>query len=127
MASGGIYAFPDREVPDTFNLLADFAKGHSLVLSSSMANSTHIPGLIRGQKGTIVMVDHGRFEGETDHITGQRPKRSIATSSSRSTATPRSIFRSRIISATRTWQIFSNVSGLARNRASMPIRVIGRK
>jgi predicted dehydrogenase len=68
-ASGGIYAFPDREVPDTFNLLADFAKGHSLVLSSSMANSTHIPGLIRGHEGTIVMVDHGQFEGETDHIT----------------------------------------------------------
>ena len=69
MASGGVYAFPDREVPDTFNLLADFSKGHSLVLSSSMANSTHTPGLIRGQEGTIVMVDHGRFEGQTDHIT----------------------------------------------------------
>jgi predicted dehydrogenase len=69
VSSGGIWAFPDREVPDTFNLLADFPKGHSLVLSSSMANSTHIPGLIRGQKGTITMVDHGRFEGETDHIT----------------------------------------------------------
>jgi predicted dehydrogenase len=68
-ASGGIYAFPDREVPDTFNLLADFAKGHSLVLSSSMANSTHIPGLIRGHEGTIVMVDHGMFEGRTDYIT----------------------------------------------------------
>ena len=68
-ATGGIYAFKDREVPDTFNLLADFAKGHSLVLSSSMANSTHIPGLLRGQHGTITMVDHGKFEGRTDHIT----------------------------------------------------------
>ena len=68
-ATGGIYAFKDREVPDTFNLLADFEKGHSLVLSSSMANSSHIPGLIRGQEGTITMVDHGQFEGRTDHIT----------------------------------------------------------
>ena len=68
-ATGGIYAFKDREVPDTFNLLADFAKGHSLVLSSSMANSSHIPGLLRGQHGTITMVDHGKFEGRTDHIT----------------------------------------------------------
>ena len=33
------------------------------------SNSTHIPGLIRGREGTIVMVDHGRFEGKTDHIT----------------------------------------------------------
>ncbi len=69
VSSGGIWAFPDREVPDTFNLLADFAKGHSLVLSSSMANSKHIPGLVRGREGTITIVDHGRFEGETDHIT----------------------------------------------------------
>src|SRR5438270_673718 len=42
MASGGIYVFKDsREVPDTFNLLADFPQGHSLVLSSTMANSKH--------------------------------------------------------------------------------------
>ncbi len=69
-AMGGIYIFKDeREVPDTFNLMADYPKGHSLILSSSMANSRHIPGLIRGHEGTIVMVDHGMFEGKTDHIT----------------------------------------------------------
>src|SRR5260370_20450541 len=39
MAAGGIYAFHDREVPDTFHLLAEYATCHSLVLSSSMANS----------------------------------------------------------------------------------------
>jgi len=66
---GGTYVFKDRDVPDTFTLTADYAKGHSLVLSSSMANSTHIPGLLRGHEGTIVMVEHGRFEGQTDHIT----------------------------------------------------------
>jgi predicted dehydrogenase len=66
---GGIYVFKDREVPDTYTLTADFPKGHTLVLSSSMCNSTHIPGLIRGHEGTIVMVDHGMFEGRTDHIT----------------------------------------------------------
>src|SRR5262249_24602129 len=69
-ASGGIYIFKDeREAPDTFHLMADYAKGHSLVLSSSMANSHHIPGLIRGHEGTIVMVDHGRFEGMVPYIT----------------------------------------------------------
>ena len=69
-ASGGIYVFKDeREVPDTFHLLADYAKGHSLVLSSTMANSEHIPGLIRGHEGTIVMVDHGQFERMTPFIT----------------------------------------------------------
>jgi predicted dehydrogenase len=69
-ASGGIYVFKDeREVPDTFHLIADYAQGHSLVLSSSMANSQHIPGLIRGHEGTIVMVDHGMFERPTPAIT----------------------------------------------------------
>ncbi len=68
--TGGIYVFKDeREVPDTFMLVADYPSGHSVVLSSSMANSRHIPGLIRGYEGTIVMVDHGQFEEETDHIT----------------------------------------------------------
>jgi predicted dehydrogenase len=70
MASGGIYVFKDgREVPDTFHLIAEFPKGHSLVLSSSMANSQHIPGLIRGHEGTIMMVPQGQFEGKVDHIT----------------------------------------------------------
>jgi len=68
--TGGIYVFKDgREVPDTFMLVADYPSGHSVVLSSSMANSRHIPGLIRGYEGTIVMVEHGMFEGKTDHIT----------------------------------------------------------
>ncbi|MCI0387838.1 MAG: Gfo/Idh/MocA family oxidoreductase [Acidobacteria bacterium] len=70
MASGGIYVFKDgREVPDTFHLIAEFPKGHSLVLSSSMANGQHIPGLIRGHAGTIMMVPDGRFEGRVKNIT----------------------------------------------------------
>lgn len=69
MASGGIYAFHDREVPDTFALMAEYPRGHSLVLSSSMANDTHIPGLLRGREGTITMVPEGRFEGRVDYIT----------------------------------------------------------
>jgi len=68
--TGGIYVFKDeREVPDTFNLVADYAAGHSLVLSSSMANSHHIPGLIRGHEGTIIMVENGQFESRADNIT----------------------------------------------------------
>ena len=67
--SGGIYVFHDeREVPDTFHLVAEYAKGHSLVLSSSMGNSQHIPGLIRGHAGTIIMVEHGKFESPSPEI-----------------------------------------------------------
>lgn len=66
---GGIYIFKDsREVPDTFFLNADYSKGHSLTLGSTMANSRHIPGLIRGHMGSIVMVEHGMFERKTEHI-----------------------------------------------------------
>jgi predicted dehydrogenase len=72
MAGGGIYGgekFEEkREVPDTFHLIADYPEGHSVVLSSSMANSQHIPGLIRGHEGTIIMVEHGQFEGRTENI-----------------------------------------------------------
>ena len=69
VASGGKYIFSDdREVPDTFHLMAEYPEGHSLVLSSSMANSQHIPGLIRGHEGTIIMVEHGMFERYSENI-----------------------------------------------------------
>jgi predicted dehydrogenase len=83
MAGGGIYAFdklpedptkPDREVPDTFSLIGEYPKGHSLVLSASMANSQHIPGLIRGHGATLTMVEHGRFEGYSPYITVKAEK-----------------------------------------------------
>ncbi|MDX2267131.1 MAG: Gfo/Idh/MocA family oxidoreductase [Bryobacter sp.] len=66
MAGGGQYAGWQndiREVPDTFHLIGEYKKGHSLVLSSSMGNSQHIPGLIRGHAATLIMVQSGRFEG----------------------------------------------------------------
>jgi predicted dehydrogenase len=70
VGTGGIYVFKDeREVPDTFMLVADYPSGHSVVLSSTMANSQHIPGLIRGHEGTLIMVQHGMFERPTDFIT----------------------------------------------------------
>jgi predicted dehydrogenase len=82
MAGGGIYAFHDREVPDTFHVVAEYSKGHSLVLSSSMANSQHVPGIIRGRLGSIIMVEHGQFERYTPYITirpdyNDRPDRNV--------------------------------------------------
>ncbi|HKV41125.1 MAG TPA: Gfo/Idh/MocA family oxidoreductase [Blastocatellia bacterium] len=67
--TGGIYIFKDeREVPDTFMLAADYARGHSVILSSTMANDQHIPGLLRGHEGTIMIVPEGRFEDKVDSI-----------------------------------------------------------
>ena len=77
MAGGGNYIFKDgRDVPDTFHLIGEYAQGHSIVLSSSMANSEHIPGLIRGHEGTLIMVEHGMFEGLTPHII-VRPEKEV--------------------------------------------------
>ncbi|HQQ01253.1 MAG TPA: Gfo/Idh/MocA family oxidoreductase [bacterium] len=69
VGTGGVWCFHDREVPDTFMLCADYLTGHSVVLSSSIANNTHIPGLIRGHEATLTMVEHGQFEGDTPYIT----------------------------------------------------------
>lgn len=86
-SDGGIFVFkqrpedknlPDREVPDTFSLIGTYPKGHQLVLSASMANSQHIPGLIRGHEGSLVMVEHGRFEGYSPFITVKPEKRVIS-------------------------------------------------
>src|SRR4029453_17530194 len=41
---------------------------HSLVLSSTLTNDSHVPGLIRGHEGTIMIVPDGRFEGRVDSI-----------------------------------------------------------
>jgi len=87
MAGGNIAIFrkrpedpslPDREVPDTFHLIAEYSKGHTVVLSSSMANSQHIPGLIRGHEGTVIMVEHGMFESYTPYITVKPETRVIS-------------------------------------------------
>jgi predicted dehydrogenase len=84
MAGGGIYVFKDeREVPDTFHFIAEYPKGHSVVLSSSMANSQHIPGLIRGHHASLIMVEHGQFEGSTPYIT-VRPEGNVVSEEYRS-------------------------------------------
>src|SRR5262249_23611350 len=43
----------------------------------SMANSQHIPGLIRGKHASLIMVEHGRFEGHADYIT-VKPERAAS-------------------------------------------------
>ncbi len=79
MAGGAIVVFKDeREVPDTFHLIAEYKDKSSVVLSSSMANSEHIPGLIRGHEAALIMVEHGRFEGLAPYITVKPEKKVIS-------------------------------------------------
>ncbi len=55
MASGGCYfSSSKREVPDTFNMMIDYLKGPSVVLTCTVGNDTGIPLLIRGSEGTLM-------------------------------------------------------------------------
>jgi predicted dehydrogenase len=51
--AGGIFAFHDREVPDTFHTLIDYPSDHSVVLTSSMANRQGVDDVIRGHEATL--------------------------------------------------------------------------
>ena len=57
-ASGGIYQFPDREVPDTYHMIAEYPQGFSVLFTGSMANGYMSPLTIRGHEGTIVLDRH---------------------------------------------------------------------
>ncbi|MCC6444233.1 MAG: Gfo/Idh/MocA family oxidoreductase [Armatimonadetes bacterium] len=52
-ASGGIYAFRDREVPDTFHIMIDYPSGHTVAMVSSMANRQGIGEVIYGHEATM--------------------------------------------------------------------------
>lgn len=64
-ATGGIYVFHDREVPDTFHVLIEYPTGHSVVLVSSMCNDESLPDRICGHEATIT------FEGGHVVVTPQ--------------------------------------------------------
>jgi predicted dehydrogenase len=58
-ATGGIYVHPDREVPDTIHLLADFPSGHTMLVAGSTANETGLETLIRGHKANMYLGGNG--------------------------------------------------------------------
>jgi len=59
VASGGTFLEKDeRDIPDTFLMVADYPKEHSIVLASVMTNDEGLPTIIRGQHGTM-FVDEG--------------------------------------------------------------------
>ena len=59
VASGGTFLEKDeRDIPDTFIMVADYPAEHSIVLASVMTNNEGLPTLIRGQHGTM-FVDEG--------------------------------------------------------------------
>jgi predicted dehydrogenase len=55
VGTGGKFNFVDSvaEIPDTFNILADYPGGPTVSLVSSMANDTPVAHVIRGHKATL--------------------------------------------------------------------------
>ena len=55
VATGGKFEFTDSiaEIPDTFNVLADYPGGPTMQLISSMANDAPVDHMIRGHKATL--------------------------------------------------------------------------
>ncbi len=61
VATGGKFAFTESiaEIPDTFNVLADYPGGPTMQLISSMGNDTKVDHLIRGHKATLAFTKTG--------------------------------------------------------------------
>ena len=61
VATGGKWNFTESvaEIPDTFNILADYPGGPTVVLISSMANDNPIDHVIRGHKATLQFTREG--------------------------------------------------------------------
>lgn len=68
VATGGKFEFLDSaaEVPDTFNVLADYPGGPTMQLVSTLANDTPVEHMLRGHKATL------RFTRTGFSITPQR-------------------------------------------------------
>ena len=58
VASGGRYLEKDeRDIPDSFMMMADYPSEHTVVLVSVMTNDLGVPDIIRGQYGTMKFED----------------------------------------------------------------------
>ena len=60
-ATGGKFEFKDSiaEIPDTFDVLADYPGGPTMQLISSMANDSPVDHMIRGHKATLYFTPTG--------------------------------------------------------------------
>lgn len=55
VATGGTYVQKDREVPDTFHMLADFPNGHTMFVAGCTANEQTPSPMIRGHEATMYL------------------------------------------------------------------------
>jgi predicted dehydrogenase len=61
VGTGGKYEFTDSkaEIPDTFNVMLEYAGGPTVLLISSLANDTKVDHVLRGHKATLTFTAKG--------------------------------------------------------------------
>jgi predicted dehydrogenase len=61
VGTGGKYEFTDSkaEIPDTFNVMLEYAGGPTVLLISSLANDTKVDHVLRGHKATLTFTPKG--------------------------------------------------------------------
>ncbi len=81
VATGGKFAYTGSvaEIPDTFNVLADYPEGPTMQLISSMGNDVKVDHMIRGHKATLYFTETGftikpekQFEKDMQPITYEK-------------------------------------------------------
>lgn len=55
VATGGIFVHKDREIPDTFHLMAEFPSGYVMVVAGSTANERGLEIIVRGHKANMLL------------------------------------------------------------------------
>ncbi len=76
VATGGKFEFKQSiaEIPDTFNVLADYPGGPTMQLISSMANEAPVDHMIRGHKATLYFTPTGfTIKPEKDYEKDMQP------------------------------------------------------
>ncbi len=76
VGTGGNFEYTESvaEIPDTFNVLADYPEGLTIQLVSTMANDTKIEHMIRGHKATLYFTEKGfMIEPQKEYAKDMQP------------------------------------------------------
>jgi len=78
VATGGMFRYSEREVPDTFNMLIDYPEKLTIAVLGTQANNYGVPDVFRGWDATLV------FEGQNIRLEptegSKKEKRTVAVS-----------------------------------------------
>jgi len=55
VGTGGIFVHHDREVPDTFHMMAEFPSGHVVMIAGSTANERGLETIVHGHKANMFL------------------------------------------------------------------------